>query len=97
MYKGFCYGPVYVLFIYSYTKCADTAYAFSVYWGNVWIIAEHPPFIFVIHGSEAEYFNGATPQELANLSVGVLYRSDPEKAAKFLRDLLIPWRSEEND
>ncbi len=67
------------------------------HWGNIWIIAEHPPFIYIIHGSEAEHFNGATTQQLANLSVDILYRDEPEKAAKFLRELLIPWSSNKDD
>jgi len=67
------------------------------FWGTVWLIAEHPPFIYVMHGSEAEYFNGATTQQLADLSIGILYRAEPKKAAKFLRRLLIPWETEKND
>ena len=67
------------------------------YGGTIWLIAEAPPLIYVIHGSEAEHFNGATTQQLANLSVGILYRDEPEKAAKFLRELLIPWSSNKDD
>jgi len=64
------------------------------YWGSVWIIAELYDRILIIHGSKAEYFNGAAKHELSEMAVGTVYREDPEKAAKFLRDLLIPWRSE---
>ena len=57
-------------------------------WGEIWVIAEVPPQIYVLHGSEAEGFNGATQEDLSNMAVGVVYRDEPEKAAKFLNDLL---------
>jgi hypothetical protein len=62
------------------------------YWGSIWIIAEAVPDIFVIHGSEAEEFNGSTRENLHKISVAVLNRDDPEKAAKDLHNLLTTYR-----
>ena len=62
------------------------------YWGNVWVIAESGPDIWVIHGSEAEEFNGATIEELQKISVGNLDREDPEKSHYVLHNLLTTWR-----
>lgn len=61
-------------------------------WGYVWIIAEVPPNIYVINGTDADEFNGATQNELLDLAIGVLYRDDPKNAAKFLHNILTTWR-----
>jgi len=58
------------------------------YWGTVWIIAEAVPDIFVIHGSEADEFNGSTRENLHKISVVVLNRDHPEKAAEELERIL---------
>lgn len=57
-------------------------------WGNIWIVAEVPPAIYIIHGCDAEGFNGATKQELFELSARVVYRDEPENAAKIFLELL---------
>lgn len=59
------------------------------YGGTVWIIAEVPPMIFVISGSDYLSFNGAPKDALFNMSYGVLYRNDPKDATKILHELLI--------
>ncbi len=64
------------------------------YWGNIWVIAEAPPDIYVIHGSEAEEINGADRETLHKISAAVLDREDPEKAHLTLFDLLITWKDQ---
>ncbi len=59
------------------------------YWGNIWIIAEAVPDIFVIHGSEAVEFNGSTRENLYKISVAILDRDHPEKAAEELKRILM--------
>ena len=61
-------------------------------WGYVWIIAEVPPNIFIINGTDADEFNGATQNELFDLCIGVVYRDNPKQAAKFLHNILTTWR-----
>lgn len=61
-------------------------------WGQVWVIAEAVPDIFVIHGSEAEEINGSTREHLHKISLAVLNRDDPEKAARDLHNLLTTHR-----
>ncbi len=61
-------------------------------WGYVWIIAEVPPCIYVINGTDAEHFNGATCKELHGLAICTLYRDKPEEAAKFLHNIMTTWR-----
>lgn len=58
------------------------------YHGVVWVIAEAVPDIFVIHGSEADEFNGATRENLHKISVAILDRDHPEKAAELLNKIL---------
>ena len=58
------------------------------FWGNVYVIAEAVPDIFVIHGSEAEEFNGSTRENLHKISVAILNRDDPEEAATLLYNIL---------
>lgn len=62
------------------------------YWGSIWIIAEAVPDIFVIHGSEADEFNGSTRENLHKISVAVLDRAHPEDAAAALHNLLTTYR-----
>lgn len=57
-------------------------------WGNVYVIAEAVPDIFVIHGNEADEINGSTRENLHKISVAVLNRDDPEKAAELLDNIL---------
>lgn len=60
--------------------------------GMVWIIAEAPPDIYVIHGKAAEEFNGATRETLAKISDGILSRGDTLGSHFKLRDLLYTWK-----
>jgi len=59
------------------------------YGGTVWIIAEAPPDIFVIHGSDADQFNGSTRENLHKISVAVLNRQDPMGSAFKLVNILM--------
>ncbi len=59
------------------------------FWGTIWIIAEAVPDIFVIHGSEADEFNGSTRENLQKISVAILDRAHPEKAAEELKRILM--------
>ena len=59
-------------------------------WGIVWIIAEISDRILIINGSEAEQINGADRLALMEMAVGAVYRYEPEKAAKFLAEILNP-------
>jgi len=56
---------------------------------NCWIIAEVPPMIFIIHGCEFEGFNDANREDLFNMSAAVVYREEPENAAKILLNILV--------
>lgn len=56
--------------------------------GNVYVVAETVPDIFVIHGNEAEEINGSTRENLHKISIAVLNRDDPEKAAELLDNIL---------
>lgn len=62
------------------------------YWGQVWVICEAVPDIFVIHGSEADEINGSTRENLHKISLAILNRDDPEKAARDLHNLLTTYR-----
>ncbi len=62
------------------------------YGGNCWIIAEVPPSIYVMHGSVYREFNGATREDLFELSVATLNRESPESAPKILHNLLTTYR-----
>ena len=59
------------------------------YGGTVWIIAETIPDIYVIHGSEANQFNGSTHENLQKISVAILNRQDPEGSAFKLVNILM--------
>lgn len=52
--------------------------------GIVWIIAETPGIIYIIHGKEAEKFNGATHEDLVELAWNMIHRDNPKGAATAL-------------
>jgi hypothetical protein len=52
--------------------------------GIVWIIAETPGAIYIIHGKDAERFNGATHEELIEMAWQVMHRTAPKQAASML-------------
>ena len=52
--------------------------------GIVWIIAETPGAIYIVHGKDAGKFNGATHEELIEMAWQVIHRNDPEGAAPIL-------------
>ncbi len=56
--------------------------------GIVWIIAETPGAIYIIHGKDADNFNGATHEELIEMSWQVMHRSAPKQAASMLDSAL---------
>lgn len=59
------------------------------YGGTVWIIAEAVPDIFVIHGSDADEFNGSTRENLHKISLAILNRQDPQGSAFKLVNILM--------
>ncbi len=52
--------------------------------GVVWIIAETPGIIYIIHGKDAAKFNGASHEDLLEMSWETLSRKDPKQAASIL-------------
>jgi len=52
--------------------------------GIVWIIAETPGVIYVIHGKDAAKFNGAGHENLIEMSWTTVSREDPKGAASML-------------
>ena len=56
--------------------------------GIVWIIAETPGVIYIIHGKDADKFNGATHEELIDMSWNTMSRGDPKGAFKLLEGAL---------
>jgi hypothetical protein len=56
--------------------------------GVVWIIAETPGAIYIIHGKDAEYFNGATHDTLIEMSWQIIHRTAPKESAKILNTAL---------
>ena len=52
--------------------------------GIVWIIAETPGAIYLLHGGYASKFNGATHEDLLNMAWQTLSRDDPKQAATLL-------------
>ena len=52
--------------------------------GMVWIIAETPGIIYIIHGKDAEKFNGATHDDLADMAWNHMDRQNPKAAATML-------------
>ncbi len=52
--------------------------------GIVWIIAETPGVIYIIHGRDAPKFNGATHEQLSEITWQVIFRSEPAQATRIL-------------
>jgi len=48
--------------------------------GIVWIIAETPGVIYIIHGKDADEFNGATHEELLAMAWNTISRDAPQHA-----------------
>jgi len=48
--------------------------------GIVWIIAETPGVIYIIHGKNADEFNGATHEELLAMAWNTISRDAPQHA-----------------
>lgn len=59
--------------------------------GVVWIIAETPGIIYIVHGKDAAKFNGASHEDLIEMSWETMSRGDPKQAARILdRALRVP-------
>ena len=56
--------------------------------GICWIIAEVPGVIYIIHGKDAEKFNGATHDELIDMSWNSISRDNPKGALAILEAAL---------
>lgn len=56
--------------------------------GIVWIIAECPGVIYIIHGKDAAHFNGATHDQLAEMAWDTMTRNNPKDAVTSLRRAL---------
>ena len=52
--------------------------------GVCWIIAEVPGCIYIIHGKDAENFNGANHEELSDMAWNIISRDDPKGAVTVL-------------
>ncbi len=52
--------------------------------GIVWIIAETPGVIYIVHGKDAAKFNGATHDQLIDMAWETMSRKDPKQAARLL-------------
>jgi len=52
--------------------------------GIVWIIAETPGVIYIVHGKDAAKFNGATHEDLIEMAWETMSRDDPKQAARLL-------------
>lgn len=52
--------------------------------GMVWIIAETPGIIYIIHGKDAAKFNGATHEQLIEMQWNSMSRKDPKTATSLL-------------
>ncbi len=52
--------------------------------GIVWIIAETPGAIYIIHGRDAPKFNGATHEQLNEITWQVIFRSEAAQATRIL-------------
>ncbi len=61
---------------------------YTEYGGVVWIIAETPGAIYIIHGKDAEYFNGATHETLIEMAWQIIHRTAPKEATKILNAAL---------
>jgi hypothetical protein len=56
--------------------------------GVVLIIAETPGIIYIIHGKDAAKFNGASHEDLLEMSWDTLSRKEPKQAASILDKML---------
>ncbi len=56
--------------------------------GIVWIIAETPGVIYIIHGKDAAEFNGARHQDLIDMAWETISRDNPKQAALYLDSAL---------
>ncbi len=56
--------------------------------GVVLIIAETPGIIYIIHGKDAAKFNGASHEDLLEMSWDTLSRKEPKQAASILGNML---------
>jgi hypothetical protein len=54
------------------------------YGGIVWIIAETPGAIYIIHGKDADVFNGATHEELIEMAWQIMHRTETKQAVTML-------------
>ena len=52
--------------------------------GIVWIIAETPGAIYIIHGKDAAKFNGATHEELIEMAWQIMHRTETKQAVSIL-------------
>lgn len=52
--------------------------------GIVWIIAEVPGTIYIIHGKDADKFNGATHDDLIDMAWNNISRDNPKSAVSVL-------------
>jgi len=57
--------------------------------GIVWIIAEITPDIHIIGGHRVNDINGATEEEIVEMSEAVIHKSNPQYAAKVLHRILL--------
>jgi hypothetical protein len=56
--------------------------------GVVWIIAETPRTIYIVHGQDADWFNGSEHKDLLDMAWNTVSRDDPKKAFHILDDAL---------
>lgn len=52
--------------------------------GIVWIIAETPGVIYIVHGKDAAKFNGSSHEDLIEMAWETMSRDDPKQAARLL-------------
>jgi hypothetical protein len=52
--------------------------------GIIWIIAETPRTIYIVHGQDADLFNGSEHQDLLDMAWNTMSRDDPKKASRIL-------------
>ncbi len=52
--------------------------------GVVWVIAETPGVIYIVHGKDAAKFNGASHEDLIEMAWETMSRNDPKQAARLL-------------
>lgn len=56
--------------------------------GVIWIIAETPGVIYIVHGKDAPKFNGATHQALIDMAWQTISRDNPKQATSTLESAL---------